>query len=135
MNNKHTTTHNNNYTAGGVSFIMKEQNEEKKEIIIKNLKKMDRHLKIMDELAEKELFTIAKHIEGTNDKKTRNKLINIYDKYLKCLVVLEKCLNKLEEIEEAKINFHPTLRHQLNSKFNGIQEKIIKYKLNKIFNN
>jgi len=137
MNNTQTTTHKAEAEAvAGVFFIMHKENEELKEIIKKNISKMSRHIEKMDKLSKKELNYLYEEAKKPNYKGTRDKLINLYDKYLKCLIVLEKSYDKLKTIEEAgqaSIMFDSNLKNSIKSQFERIFQKYIKYTLNKKF--
>ena len=97
---------------------------------------MSRHIEKMDKLSKKELNYLYEEAKKPNYKGTRDKLINLYDKYLKCLIVLEKSYDKLKTIEEAgqaSIMFDSNLKNSIKSQFERIFQKYIKYTLNKKF--
>ena len=122
--------------SGGVSFVMHTKDQELKEKIKYNLCKMSRHLEKMDKLGEKELDYLHEEAKNPNYKGTREKLIKLYDKYLKCLIVLDKCYNKLKTIEdnkEASIMFDSNLKNSIESQFDKIHKKYIKYTMDKKF--
>ena len=118
-------------------IIYKEEDYGLNELIKKNILKMSRHVERMEKLGNKELKIINQHTGKENYKKIRDELLKLYDKYLKCIIVILKCYEKIEEIEQtkkAKIGINKKIKEQLEARYKRIEGKQKDYFFNKIFN-